>query len=90
VPLSDAARKVLAAQPEHVTSILTGGDDYEILATVHENRAVELVRRAASAGVAMTEIGIITAGRGVRAADIPEALLSGGGWDHFRAPEGRS
>ena len=34
VPLSDAARQALAAEPALIETILTGGDDYEVLCTV--------------------------------------------------------
>ncbi|MGC1670555.1 MAG: thiamine-phosphate kinase, partial [Pseudolabrys sp.] len=33
VPLSEAARAVIAANPDAVESVLTGGDDYEIICT---------------------------------------------------------
>ena len=34
VPLSEAARAALAAEPKAIETMLTGGDDYEIVATV--------------------------------------------------------
>ncbi|HEX8011072.1 MAG TPA: thiamine-phosphate kinase [Casimicrobiaceae bacterium] len=36
VPLSAAARAVVAASPEQIAAVLTGGDDYEILFTAPE------------------------------------------------------
>src|SRR4051812_39187035 len=38
VPLSDAAQKVVAAEPALIETALTGGDDYEILCTVAPER----------------------------------------------------
>ena len=66
VPLSDAARAAVAADPALLEAALTGGDDYEILLTLPPER-LEAFRKAASeAGVAATEIGRIVAGQGAR------------------------
>src|SRR6185437_13333228 len=46
VPLSRAARAALATDPALIEPILTGGDDYELLASVPA-RKVELLRKAA-------------------------------------------
>jgi thiamine-monophosphate kinase len=62
VPLSDAARLVLAAQPELLETILTGGDDYEILAAVPPGRAPAFEAAARTAGVAVTPIGMLSDG----------------------------
>jgi thiamine-monophosphate kinase len=64
VPLSDAARAALAKKPALIETILTGGDDYEVLATVPARKVAALRRRASAAGVAVTEIGTVAAGRG--------------------------
>jgi thiamine-monophosphate kinase len=62
VPLSDAARAVRARDPALHETILTGGDDYEIIATLPAG-AVEAFRQAASAAhVMVTEIGKVVAG----------------------------
>jgi thiamine-monophosphate kinase len=64
VPLSRAARAALAAEPALIETILTGGDDYEVLAAV-PGRNVERLRQAAKqAGVAITEIGRMSTGTG--------------------------
>jgi thiamine-monophosphate kinase len=73
VPLSDAARLVLAAQPELLETILTGGDDYEILAAVPPGRAPAFEAAARSAGIPVTPIGAL--GEGVPALTV----LSAGG-----------
>jgi thiamine-monophosphate kinase len=64
VPLSPAARGALAGNPSLLSVILNGGDDYEIVATVPERRVAPFVRAAKAAGVAVTRIGTIVAGKG--------------------------
>jgi thiamine-monophosphate kinase len=62
VPLSDAARAMLAAEPALLERALTGGDDYEILAAVPAGKVESFRAGAAAAGVAVTEIGRVEAG----------------------------
>jgi thiamine-monophosphate kinase len=64
VPLSEAARAALAKEPALIETILTGGDDYEVLACVPAAQLEPLRRQAAAAGVAVTEIGTLIAGEG--------------------------
>ena len=66
MPLSDAAKAVLARQSSALEAVLTGGDDYEIICTVATARAESFRAAAKAAQVAVTEIGEITAGEGVR------------------------
>ncbi len=66
VPLSDAARAALAAEPALIETILTGGDDYEILAALPPPKLPVFRAAAEKAGVAATEIGRVTAGEGAR------------------------
>jgi thiamine-monophosphate kinase len=61
VPLSPAARAALGAEPSIVESILTNGDDYEILAAIPADRFDAFSAAARAAGVAVTDIGVITA-----------------------------
>ena len=64
VPLSHAARTACARQPAVLEAVLTGGDDYEIIATLRPE-SIDAFRRAALArGVAVTEIGFVMAGEG--------------------------
>jgi thiamine-monophosphate kinase len=62
IPLSDAARSALAADPSVYERLLTGGDDYEILCTVplHESGSFEAAAKKALIDV--TAIGMIEAG----------------------------
>jgi thiamine-monophosphate kinase len=66
VPLSDAAKAVLAADPAMLETALTGGDDYEIVCTVPAAKAESFRAAAQAAQVTVTEIGQITAGEGAR------------------------
>ena len=52
VPLSEAARTAIAAAPELLETVLTGGDDYEILLTLPPDRLPALSRGGGAAGVA--------------------------------------
>jgi thiamine-monophosphate kinase len=69
VPLSPAARSVLAAEPKWLEAMLTGGDDYEVLATVPEAKLKALQAAGAAAGIEVTAIGRIEAGEGVEVLD---------------------
>lgn len=64
VPLSEAARSALAADPACLDIIMTGGDDYEILATVPPAATLAFEVAAARAAVPVTCIGEVRAGGG--------------------------
>jgi thiamine-monophosphate kinase len=66
VPLSDAARAAVAAEPAVLETALTGGDDYEILLTLAPEKFSAFRDAARAAGIAATEIGRVTAGQGAR------------------------
>jgi len=60
LPLSDAARHALSADPGLLETILTGGDDYQVLAAIPENRNGAFVAAATDVGVKVEEIGKLT------------------------------
>jgi len=64
VPLSPAAATLARSDPSALATILTGGDDYEILAAVPEAEADAYAAAAEAAGVPVTAIGTIVAGSG--------------------------
>ena len=64
VPLSAAARAALDRDASVIEPILTGGDDYEILATVPAEQLAAFRYSASSFGVDLTEIGVITGASG--------------------------
>lgn len=66
VPLSDAAQAALAADATLIETMLTGGDDYEILLTLAPQRLDAFLAAAQKADVEITEIGRITVGHGAR------------------------
>ncbi|MGH6856093.1 MAG: thiamine-phosphate kinase, partial [Methylocella sp.] len=51
VPLSDAARKILHDAPSLLETILTGGDDYEILCAVPPSQSAAFEADASAAGI---------------------------------------
>lgn len=61
VPLSSAAQALLAKGAADSEAIVSGGDDYEILCAVPENRWESFNAAARTAGVQVTGIGRITA-----------------------------
>jgi thiamine-monophosphate kinase len=85
LPLSPACAKALAAEPTLIESVVSGGDDYELLAAVPPDAASAFCAAAAAAGVAVTEIGDFVAGSGLRlaGADGRPLALARTGWDHL-------
>ena len=69
VPLSKAAHAALAADAGLVENILTGGDDFELVATVPPRKLKSFQAAARRAGVPVTPIGRIVAGKGARFRD---------------------
>ena len=69
VPLSEAALTALVADERATQTILTGGDDFEVVATIPQARLKSFLAAARRAGVPVTEIGRITAGQGARFLD---------------------
>jgi thiamine-monophosphate kinase len=85
VPLSAPVRQVLAASAERFTEVVTGGDDYEVLAVLPPERGEAFRAAAAAAGIAVTAIGRLEAGSGV-AIDDPAGrpvAIGAPGWEHF-------
>jgi thiamine-monophosphate kinase len=62
IPLSAPAAALLAHGTVGIEAIVSGGDDYEILCTIPEDRFEDFAKAAATAGVAVTSIGTIIAG----------------------------
>jgi thiamine-monophosphate kinase len=69
VPLSVAAKAVTGSDASAMESLLTGGDDYEIVCTVPADKADAFCEAARAANVAVSEIGQITTGAGARFID---------------------
>jgi thiamine-monophosphate kinase len=62
LPLSGAAAAAIGLDPALFEIAATGGDDYEILASVAPRQAAAFEARAAKAGVAVTRVGRAVAG----------------------------
>jgi thiamine-monophosphate kinase len=63
VPLSGCARALIAKERAAFQATVSGGDDYEILCTIPEDRLDGFTQAAGDAGVAVTPIGTIVAGK---------------------------
>jgi thiamine-monophosphate kinase len=85
IPLSAPLRHVLERSPERFGDVVTGGDDYEVLAAVPPSRSEGFRASAAAAGLRVTEIGVIEAGEGVLIDDPRGRPLQfeTPGWEHF-------
>ena len=84
VPLSDAARAAMAAAPELIETVLTGGDDYEIVLTLAPEKLAAFRAAAEAAGIPVTEIGRMQAGERARFIRAGNALtLARPSYSHF-------
>lgn len=86
IPLSPAARALIAAAPERFADALTGGDDYEILCAVPPERLDAFLGGARATGIPVAVIGEVVAGEGpARFVDEAgaERHFSSGSFSHF-------
>jgi thiamine-monophosphate kinase len=84
VPLSDAARAALGADPALLETVLAGGDDYEIVLTLPPEQRASFRAAAEKCGVAVTEIGHVAAGQGARFTRDGKALsFARASYSHF-------
>jgi thiamine-monophosphate kinase len=87
VPVSGAARAVLAAGAATIETLITGGDDYELLFTAPVDRVPAIQTLARSTGVPIVEIGRLTEGETGRVVALDETgaplPLEKRGWVHF-------
>jgi len=86
LPLSAAAQAAIAGDPALFEIAATGGDDYEILASVAPQNAAAFEAGAAEAGVAVTRMGQALAGDGpprFLGRDGVEVAFARGSYSHF-------
>jgi thiamine-monophosphate kinase len=84
VPLSEAARSAVGANPALLASILTGGDDYELVFTAPADRRDAVLEAGRRVGTGIAQIGRVTAGQGVSVLGEDGVLdLSKAGYRHF-------
>jgi thiamine-monophosphate kinase len=87
VPLSDPASNVVEGKCVALEALLTGGEDYEVLAVVAPEHAADFERAAAASGHPVTRIGVTLEGSApmsVIGADGRAMTFAASGWDHFR------
>lgn len=65
VPLSAPARVLLAKGNADIETAVSGGDDYEVVCAVPENRWASFAAAARKAGVEVSSIGVAVTGAGV-------------------------
>jgi thiamine-monophosphate kinase len=63
VPLSEPARELVSRGIIGLETLIAGGDDYEILCTIAEDRIESFEQAVRGAGVAVSSIGTVVAGR---------------------------
>jgi thiamine-monophosphate kinase len=62
IPLSDAARDLVSRGIVGLETLIAGGDDYEILCTIAEDRVEAFAQAVKRAGVSVSSIGTVIAG----------------------------
>jgi thiamine-monophosphate kinase len=65
IPLSEAATDLVSRGIVGLETLITGGDDYEILCTLPEDRVAAFAQAARDAGIAASSIGTVIAGGAV-------------------------
>lgn len=92
IPLSTPAQRRVELDARHLTTALTGGDDYELAFTAPPGRADALAALARALDLPLTCIGRVDDGSGVVVSD-PEGrpmAFERGGWTHFDGRTGPS
>ena len=86
LPLSAAARAIAAGDPGIRPRLAAGGDDYELLFAAPAETAPAIAGLSSELGLAITAIGEIEAGAGVRLVDADGRTipLADTGYRHFR------
>ena len=62
IPLAAAAKDLLSRRIVGIETLIAGGDDYEVLCTVPEDRVDAFAQAAQLAGVQVSSIGSVVAG----------------------------
>ena len=85
IPVSDAAKAVIAGDSSMLETAMTGGDDYEIVCTVPAAKADSFRGAAKAVHIAVTEVGEVKAGKGTRflGADGRALSFKHGSYSHF-------
>ena len=62
IPVSAAASDLVSRRIAGIETLIAGGDDYEVLCTIPEDRVEAFAQAARGAGVQVTSIGMVVAG----------------------------
>jgi thiamine-monophosphate kinase len=87
VPLSPAARAVIAASEIALEDLISGGEDYQVLAAVAPDAAEAFEHAAAAACTTVTRIGaVMEPDAGFHVVDVEgrSMTFTRTGWDHFQ------
>jgi thiamine-monophosphate kinase len=93
IPLSPAARTIVAADPGAFECALTGGDDYEILAAIRPGAEPAFEAGALAAGIPVACIGAVGTGAGTLSVIGPDGLpmiFARPGYDHLTIDASRA
>ncbi|CAA2141750.1 thiamine-phosphate kinase [Hyphomicrobium sp. ghe19] len=85
VPMSSAVSAALAHDAAFAKTILTGGDDYELLVAVPHASIADFKSGAREAGIEISHLGVLGAGRKFEILDQQGTPIDGRqlGYDHF-------
>jgi thiamine-monophosphate kinase len=85
VPLSPAAALTVREHPAMMPSVLTGGDDYEILFTARPGASKAVAALARKLDLPLTRIGEMREGSGVAVVRVDGTVreIERAGWEHF-------
>ena len=87
VPLSPAGRAALEDDPALIGTVLSGGDDYELVFTAPPEATSPLSRLADEVGVTLTRVGSVAGGNGARVRVLDatgrEMAIADSGYRHF-------
>jgi thiamine-monophosphate kinase len=87
LPLSPAARVLANAAGDIALLVLSGGDDYEVLAAIPPSQAANFEAAGAEAGIGVTDIGLVTNGLDAPVfvkEDGAKLHLQSQGFEHFK------
>jgi len=85
MPLSKAARHLVEQAPDLIETVLTGGDDYELVFSAPKDLREQIAALAVDLDISLTCIGHVEPGQGVYLIDKAGEIvnLSKSGWTHF-------
>ena len=73
VPLSEPAAEILALEPDLMATVLTGGDDYELLLTVPAAATAEFEALSRQSGINVTHVGEMVGSLGAGQVEVLDA-----------------